>query len=310
MSSVNWKKLHGNRELLAMINHAARYDGKDVTYRNGYIDPKKTDKNYSITPRFFQYDPKGSSDYRRMVERINEIDEAEPPKRRRKDRVTAIHFLITVPEGFSESEEHEFFRIAYKKICDKCGGPQNVCSYCHFDEIHEFIDCVTKEKKTSRAHMHVIGLPYVPGKGINGAAFATKQQIISLNNEIDQICKKRFGKPFMTGLKGQPRGRKVEDMQIESLKAERKILEETSAELSKTKKELTSMQEKKHAVEDSLKKEEENLQKLRSQCREEKSKFDVLSEKFHRLLDICTKLGLLVATHLEKAQEHSHSIER
>ena len=37
MSSVDWKKLKGP-EIDDMIHHAVRHDGKDVRYRNSYID--------------------------------------------------------------------------------------------------------------------------------------------------------------------------------------------------------------------------------------------------------------------------------
>ena len=50
MSSVDWKKLKGP-EIDAMIYHAVRHDGKDVRYRNSYIDKEKTHLNYVIGPQ-------------------------------------------------------------------------------------------------------------------------------------------------------------------------------------------------------------------------------------------------------------------
>jgi len=50
MSSVDWKKLKGP-EIDAMIHHAVRHDGKDVRYRNSYIDKEKTHLNYVIGPQ-------------------------------------------------------------------------------------------------------------------------------------------------------------------------------------------------------------------------------------------------------------------
>ena len=46
MSSVDWKKLKGP-EIDAMIYHAVRHDGKDVRYRNSYIDKERQRKDAS-----------------------------------------------------------------------------------------------------------------------------------------------------------------------------------------------------------------------------------------------------------------------
>ena len=44
------EKLKGP-EIDAMIYHAVRHDGKDVRYRNSYIDKEKTHLNYVIGPQ-------------------------------------------------------------------------------------------------------------------------------------------------------------------------------------------------------------------------------------------------------------------
>ena len=82
-------------------------DGKDVTYRNKYIDKSRTHLNYTIGPEIGRRfdDLSGYGEAQRLKKRVEEIDAVEPPKRRRKDRVTAVAFCVTVPDGLDPGQE-------------------------------------------------------------------------------------------------------------------------------------------------------------------------------------------------------------
>lgn len=221
MSSVDWKKLKGP-EIDAMIYHAVRHDGKDVRYRNSYIDKEKTHLNYVIGPQMGRrFDgTKGRDEAQRLKRRVEEIDALEPPKRRRKDRVTAVAFCVSAPEGLSPEQERQFFEITYKHLSEQCGGYSNITrGYVHYDEVHDYIDPVTGEQRTSRPHLHAIGIPYVKGVGVNGFQFETRESIRALNRKIDEECKAELGIPFMTGRYQPLTGRSVEDLQAASVNA-------------------------------------------------------------------------------------------
>lgn len=220
MASVNIEKLHGSAAA-SILAHNHRHDGKDVEYANKHIDKNKISTNGS---RYFNgihgKNINAHDDYERLRRRVEEIDAQEPPKRIRRDRVTMIAFEIPVPEGLPPEQESAFFSIAYRQFARMCGGAKNVSTLrIHRDEVHEYTDPITKERKTSRVHAHCVGIPYVPGKGVNCKAFMSRQALRDLQAAIDQRCRSELGVAFLDGSRQRSRG-SVEDLKLASAKAE------------------------------------------------------------------------------------------
>lgn len=224
MASVNITKCHGSAAA-SILAHNHRHDGKDVQYRNEHIDKGKTASN---SYRYFKgQDPTATSkdEYARLKARVEEIDKAEPPKRIRKDRVTMVAFEVPVPEGLPADKEEKFFSLAYREIARMCGGPANISTMrIHRDEVHEYTDPLTKERRTSRVHAHVVGIPYVKGKGVNCKGFMTRQALRDLQKRIDDRCRSDLGVQFMDGSRQRSRGT-VEDLKRASARTEQELAE-------------------------------------------------------------------------------------
>lgn len=224
MASVNITKCHGSAAA-SILAHNHRHDGKDVQYRNEHIDKSKTASN---SYRYFKgQDPTATSkdEYARLKARVEEIDKAEPPKRIRKDRVTMCAFEIPAPAGLPAEKEEKFFSLAYREIARMCGGAENVSTLrIHRDEVHEYTDPLTKERRTSRVHAHVVGIPYVKGKGVNCKGFMTRQALRDLQKRVDDKCRQELGIAFMDGSRQRSRGT-VEDLKRASARAEQELAE-------------------------------------------------------------------------------------
>ena len=229
MASVNITKCHGSAAA-SILAHNHRHDGKDVQYRNEHIDKGKTASN---SYRYFMgQDPAATSkdEYVRLKGRVEEIDKAEPPKRIRKDRVTMVAFEVPVPAGLPAGQEEQFFSLAYREIARMCGGPANVSMMqIHRDEVHEYTDPLTKERRTSRVHAHVVGIPYVKGKGVNCKGFMTRQALWDLQKRVDDKCRQNLHIAFMDGSRQRSRGT-VEDLKRASVRAEREFAERIAAQ--------------------------------------------------------------------------------
>ena len=227
MASANLKKLHGGA-VSHTRDHIFRHNGKDVTYKNEHIDKSKTHLNTEL--RFPEHDGiiLSTDEDRFLKKRVAEIDAKEPPIRMKKDRVTFVAFEAPVPEGTDTTEKEEaFFKIFYEEVAKMCGGPQNVgILKIHRDEIHPYIDPVTLDEKMSRVHAHCIGIPYVPGKGINCKAFMSKANLRTLQNTLDARCREELGVSYKSkDERTILRGRSVEDMKFASAKASRDLAE-------------------------------------------------------------------------------------
>lgn len=255
MASVDFKK-NGLSEGAAMVAHMTRHDGKeDVDYRNKYVDKSWSELNYTIGGDYMTT----AQVMRKLKTRIEQIDREIPPKRIKKDRVLVMTFSIPVPPGLSPLKEARFFEIAYDELAKCCGGRQNLSpGYVHRDEVHSYRDAVTGEMRTSRAHMHVAGIPFTREKGVNGKAFETKARMIQLNKAIDERCRRELSVPFMTGDRALT-GRSVEELQAASesktrrqerarLTAERQQLRADVAKLKSSCDALSAAQERSEAA--------------------------------------------------------------
>lgn len=251
MASVNWKKLHGGGETAAMLNHADRREGDTRTHSNPDIDPKRINENYVVGRWRFS----GNTAYEaqwRLSDWTKEIDATYPPTRIRKDRVTAISFNVSVPYGteLTPEQERRFFRICRDEIASMCSGYATP-GYVHRDEIHAYKlknpATGAIEERKSLPHMHMVGLPYVPGKGLNGKAFETRQAINALNRAIDDRCRQELGIRFMTQEPG-PHGKNTKDMKRDSATLAREELRGLKTQIRDTRNELDGLTEKRDSV--------------------------------------------------------------
>ena len=232
MASVNIKKLHGS-EAASILAHNHRHDGKDVQYANKHINTDKSTNNSSLgyyKSGVHKTATLAHDEYDRLKTRVEEIDKTEPPKRIRKDRVTMCAFEVPVPEGLPPEKEQQFFKIAYMEITRMCGGAHNVTPLkIHRDEVHDYIDPVTKDVKHSRVHAHCIGIPYVKGKGVNCKTFTSRQALQDLQKRIDDRCQQEMGIRFLDGSRQRSRGT-VEDLKRVSARTAQELAERIASQ--------------------------------------------------------------------------------
>lgn len=227
MASVDWKKMKTGAQKSAILRHCLR---EHKNYSNGHIDLSKSGKNqllinsqlqfdsrYNVNGFFKQSKISAKSELERLNTRVKELDKIKPPKRVRKDRVTAVTFNVPLPEDITDRKQAEqFFADTYKMITDLCGGEKNVSvGIAHFDEIHDYYDSSKDEFATSRPHMHVMGIPWTDEHGVNCKNFMTRESMKGLNRQIDSYCREKFKKPYLTQTGQISRGT-VEDLKRDS----------------------------------------------------------------------------------------------
>lgn len=221
MSSINIMKLHGG-EAAAILAHTHRHDGRPgVEYGNEHVDPERSRLNGVLRFRGTPKHETASEELARLRARVAEIDAAEPPKRIRRDRVTMVSIEVPCPAmPLTPDEEDKFFRLAYREIAKFCGGPQNCGSIqIHRDEVHDYIDSVTHETRTSRVHAHCVCIPYVAGKGVNCKSFMSRDRLRQIQQAIDDRCRQELGIPYLDGSRQRSRG-SVESLKLASAKEE------------------------------------------------------------------------------------------
>lgn len=291
MASVDFKKCKGGTSQgAAMISHFTRHDGKEVEYRNKYIDLSRSGENYCVGQKRFEPVPTADEIHRRLLDRVDEIDKILPPKRKRADRVKEMTYTITAPKGLSPEKQKQFFMLAHEELARFSGGRENISvGFVHLDEIHDYLDS-NGIKTQSRAHMHVAGIPYVEGVGVNGKQFETRQRMRELNKVIDERCRRELGCRFMTGERGLT-GRTVEELQADS---EKRTHRRARAKLNREIKELSNNLERGMNQLDHLTRDidaqrhqiEINDVKIAKQAK-------MLSEGSERLTDLSAQIGRL-----------------
>lgn len=143
---------------------------------------------------------------------IAEIDERQPPLRKKKDRKTVAELCIPAPrEGMDEKTCLRFFAA----VCEELEKKYHVCGGAiHADEVHDYIDPTDKQVHTSRLHFHALIVPET-NKGLNMKSWLTKNRFRELNALCDRVCTQELGFTFVDGSKSRSRGT-VEKMKEES----------------------------------------------------------------------------------------------
>lgn len=212
MASANWLKAT-TQKAGAMKKHLGQKERENGNHSNQDINISLSKQNYSI----------GCSDYsialERMKTRTKEVDEVQPPKRIRKDRMTCCFIELPCPDELTQQgRSDEFFHKAYKVIQNFFGDSNVHGGFVHKDERHEYTDKDGKQRM-SLEHMHTLVSAYTREKGINGKAFETKARLRAFNKALDEMCAREFGVHLNTG-------ERADRKSVETLKQESEARQE------------------------------------------------------------------------------------
>lgn len=286
MASVNFEKLKTPQQVKAMLRHCDREERK----KTGEHSNKQIDK--SLTNTNGQY--RGMT-YARSCQtyddRIAYLDTLEG-QNRRKDRVTCFGLEIPFPEDLRASDEVAWINSVDAILKARYKSENVINLYVHRDEKHTYKDADTGKDRVSRTHMHIYVIPEIDGK-LNGKAFSSKKNMISLNNAIQEMSQKVFGVDFMTGTK------KKSKESVESLKARsaKKALEQAQEDVQRQKSDLQAQEDALRAERDDFTLEKEKWLKEQNAALEEqamtylrqKKKLDEDREKAQADLDAQAK---------------------
>lgn len=191
MASVNYLKLHGSNATKSKLLHSAKETRLEHTHSNEHINPEMTKFNYqtnSYAAACEVYD-----------KRIAYLD-SQQNANRRKDRVTCFGLEVPRPKDLPLEEMRAWSKRVIDLIAEQYGA-RNICgTYVHVDEIHEYVNALTKEINTSREHLQCYVVPEHNGK-LNGKWFSSKQNMTKLNQAIHEMSEREFGVQFMDGSK-------------------------------------------------------------------------------------------------------------
>lgn len=221
MAGVNWLKMTKPRAA-NMRNHNGKKERVEKNHSNINIDKSKSDQNFFV----------GCDDWSdanaKMQERTEAVDELYPPRKKLdvNERVVCVSLITYCPQSIYDSGQVKEFFEWVDKVQRQVLGTENVHGTAvHLDEIHNYIDTDGTER-SSLAHGHSLVSSYAEWtdpksgeerKGINGKNFQTRPKMNELNKAIDEMCRREFGVPYMTGKgKGKGSGKSVEEVKTET----------------------------------------------------------------------------------------------
>ena len=215
MASVNWMKMTGQKAS-SMSKHMDKDERAEHEHANKDIQRDLTEQNYTI----------GCSSWKEAVaknkERVAAVDAVQPPKRVKKDRVTAVSLEVPCPKEIEQAgRAREFFEKVFEKMQQYFGKANVQGGVVHVDEVHTYTDRAADGslyKRESLQHMHTLITPYTREKGVNGKAFETRERLKGFNNGIDKMVREEFGIAFNTG-------ELAKHKTVEQLKTEGALLE-------------------------------------------------------------------------------------
>lgn len=221
MAGVNWLKMTKPRAA-NMRNHNGKKERVEKNHSNINIDKSKSDQNFFV----------GCDDWSdanaKMQERTDAVDKLFPPRKKLdvNERVVCVSLITYCPQAVYDSGQVKEFFEKVDEVQRKVFGSENVHGTAvHLDEIHNYIDTDGTER-SSLAHGHSLVSSYAEWtdpksgeerKGINGKNFQTRPKMNELNKAIDEMCRREFGVPYMTGKgKGKGRSKSVEEVKTET----------------------------------------------------------------------------------------------
>lgn len=223
MASVNYEKFKSVQQVKAVIRHCDKEERLNTQqHSNDDINKNATGKNIQLKRDY-------ATTCQRFDDRIQYLDSFEHANRR-KDRVVCFGLNVPVPADLNKQDQRDWFIKVYEIIGEQYGKQNILNMYVHRDEIHEYTDATTGDKRNSREHMHVLVVPESNNK-LNGKWFSSKSNMIKLNNAIEKMSQDDYGIKFMDGSKKRSKDT------VEALKRRSEALEyENSIKVLETQK--------------------------------------------------------------------------
>ena len=192
MASIDFKKIKDKKQLQALLRHSEKEKRLKSRHTNRDIDKNLTNQNDS----YLKLDYKGLVS--RFEERIKFLDNTTN-KNKRKDRVECVSLVIPSPfESPDDPNNKAWFDEVYKIFVNKFGKDNIIDMIIHKDEVHNYIDARTGEKKVSRWHAHCFVIPELEGK-LLAKKFTDRKSMTSLNNIVHDMTKSKFNTDFLLG---------------------------------------------------------------------------------------------------------------
>lgn len=257
MASCAWKKLKNNTEVKRIFRHCVTEMRLQDNHSNTDIDKSKTALNLALGKAADGYDGLCAA-YDAQIARLD----AQPKANKRKDRVTCISINIPCPKGMDDATARRWGQDVFAMF-QKVYGVATLGAVMHFDEVHTYIDAMTKQRETSRPHLHCFFVPEINGR-LNSRGFATKRSIIEMNNRVQKLTLERYpGYVFMDGTKTK-RNKTVEELKNEShaLEIEAKAMENAQRIEAEVRKRLAAVTEALKNAHDELQRLQDGLDRL------------------------------------------------
>lgn len=237
MSSVGFDggKCKSKQQVKAYFYHDKRCAKQ---HSNEHIDKSKSHLNWSVYGLTYQ------QACEKFDARIAELD-ATTNKNKRKDRVEMFALEVPAPPALPENQLKAWFNRVTDILTYKYGEQNLIDADFHMDEIHDYVDAETHEKRTSVAHGHYNFVPECNGQ-LNGKWFSARKHMYELNNAIQAMTQAEFGCNFMDGTKRKS-NRTVDELKNASIKAENELLNAENNALNARKDDLNADIDKLHA---------------------------------------------------------------
>jgi hypothetical protein len=219
MASIDVKKFSSSGEAKAMLRHDDSKMREQANFHtNEQIDKSKSYLNVNLTGRSYE-------EAKRYYDDMVFIARSKSKRKARADQVTLVSYETPCPEWMTSREDKIAFQKRVLDIqCEMFGRENLVSSHIHFDEVHDYYDPKEDRMRTSLVHAHTTFVPVDKDGCLRAKNITSRANIVRMNNAVNEMCVKEFGKPFNNG-KGK-RGRSVEELKSDTRLAEMKAEEE------------------------------------------------------------------------------------
>lgn len=220
MAGLQWSggKLKGAGDAKAKMRHDDKEERLRHEHSNPDIDTRLTPGNFSY--RGLRYAEK----CRRYDEKIASLD-AGRQSSGKNARVTMQSIIVYAPRELPEDQLRDWYMDA-GRIFEQEWGDAFVDMDVHVDEVHSYVDPVTKQVVESRVHGHAMVVPEVDGK-LNGKQFASRENIRRMNDKLHQMSLDKYHVPYMTG-EGKHNSKSVAQLKAESIIAAAELREKSA----------------------------------------------------------------------------------
>lgn len=202
-------------------------------HSNKDINPELSHLNYNLIN--FETES-GTATWQEIMQkcyqRVDDIDAQYPPERVRTDRKIADYLYTPCPKVITDmGMEDDFFKEAFE-LQKRYFGDNVIGMQVHKDERHEYVD--HGKIKTSLSHGHSLIVAETDWEqvkkdgttihrhGINSKNFNTAEMFKNFNEDMDKMCRERFGVAFKTG--ESVRKKSVEALKLDSYYEAKEIL--------------------------------------------------------------------------------------